>query len=192
VSRRWPAAAALLAVLALGCGVPTDADPRPIPHERVPFGLLDENPTPSTTPASPEGAVTLTIYLVDHERLAPVTRDVSPPVGPEQALQALLAGVAPQEAAIGMRTAIAPATGVRTTAVTGSEARVDLTRAFLGRGTKEQILAVAQIVYTLTALPGLESVAFTLSGRSVEVPAADGTLRAGPLRRSDFTSVAQL
>lgn len=192
MSRRWPAVAGLLAAVAMACGVPTDSGPRSLPAERVPFGLLDPSPTPSTTPVSPEGAVTLTVYLVSHERLAAVTRDVPPPVGPQQALGVLLAGVTPQEAANGLRTAIAPATEARPTAVAGGEVRVDLTRAFLSGGTKEQILAVAQIVYTVTALPGLDSVAFTLSGRSVEVPSADGKLRAGPLRRSDFASVAQL
>lgn len=185
-------AAALLSVLTVACGVPTDPEPRPLAADRVPFGLLDPNPTPSSTPASPEGAVTMTIYLVSHDRLAPVTRDVPPPGGPEQALSELLAGVTRQEAASGIRTAIAPATEARPTAVAGSEVRIDLSRAFLGGGTKEQILAVAQIVYTVTALPGLDSVSFTLSGRSVEVPSADGTLRAGPLRRSDFAAVAQL
>ena len=192
MSRARLAVVGMLAVVAVACGVPTDSEPRALPPERVPFGLLDPTSTPSTTPASPEGAVSLTVYLVTQERLTAVTRDVPPPVGPEQALQALLAGVNQREAASGMRSAIAPATEARTTAVAGGEVRVDLNRAFLSGGTKEQILAVAQIVYTVTALPGLDSVAFTLSGRSVEVPSADGKLRAGPLRRSDFAAVAQL
>lgn len=190
--RRALAVAALLPVLTMACGVPTDSEPRPLAAERVPFGLLDPNPTPSSPPVSPQGAVTMTIYLVSHDRLAPVTRDVPPPGGPEQALSELLAGVTRQEAASGIRTAIAPATEARPTAVADGDVRVDLSRAFLGGGTKEQILAAAQIVYTVTALPGLDSVSFTLSGRLVEVPSADGKLRAGPLRRSDFAAVAQL
>lgn len=192
MSRRWPALAGSLLLLAAACGVPTDDAPRAIPHDRVPFRLLEPDQGPSPVQESPEGAISLTVYLVSGERLTPVTRDVPPPVGPEEALQALLGGVTAHEAARGMRSAIAPATGARTTAVSGGEVRIDLTRAFLGGGTKEQILAVAQIVYTITALPGLDGVTFTLSGRSIEVPAADGTLRAGAMRRSDFASVAQL
>jgi hypothetical protein len=45
VSRRrrlWRAAAALL--LSVACGVPTDAEPRSIPDDRVPFDLLNPNP----------------------------------------------------------------------------------------------------------------------------------------------------
>jgi hypothetical protein len=37
-----------------------------------------------------------------------------------------------------------------------------------------QIEAVAQIVFTTTALPGVSSVDFELSGQSVEVPVASG------------------
>jgi hypothetical protein len=36
---RWLTVAALL--LVAGCGVPTDASPREIPADRVPFELLD-------------------------------------------------------------------------------------------------------------------------------------------------------
>jgi hypothetical protein len=52
--RLGPAAAALaLALAATGCGVPVDAKPRPIPDDRVPFGLL--NPATSV-PAPPPPA----------------------------------------------------------------------------------------------------------------------------------------
>lgn len=192
MTRGWLAVVVAPAVLAVACGVPTDHQPRPIPADRVPFGLLDREPTPSTPARAPAGATGTTVFLVANERLVPAVRDIAGPVSPEKALQALLAGVTAQEAATGVRTAIGPGTGATTTAVAGSEVRVDLTRAFLTGGTKDQILAVAQIVYTLTEPPGLDSVAFTLAGRAVEVPSADGTVRDGPLQRGDFASVAQL
>ena len=47
--RRFVLRAALIALVATGCGVPTDSAPRPIPDDRVPFGLLDEDPTTTTT-----------------------------------------------------------------------------------------------------------------------------------------------
>lgn len=37
--------------LAAGCGVPVDANPRPIPDDRVPFDLLNPGPAPPTGPA---------------------------------------------------------------------------------------------------------------------------------------------
>ena len=47
--RRLLLRAALLPLVITGCGVPTDDAPRPIPDERVPFGLLDEDTTTTMT-----------------------------------------------------------------------------------------------------------------------------------------------
>ncbi len=46
------AVAAVLLVLAAGCGVPTDGAPRQIPADRVPFDLLDPRLTPPAPPSS--------------------------------------------------------------------------------------------------------------------------------------------
>jgi hypothetical protein len=51
VTRRLLLGAVLAGVLVTGCGVPTDSAPRPIPDDRVPFGLLDQDPTTTTTVA---------------------------------------------------------------------------------------------------------------------------------------------
>jgi spore germination protein GerM len=66
---------------------------------------------------------------------------------------------------------------------------VDLGGSFGQVGGQEQILAVAQLVFTATSVPGIVKVQFTLGGRPVEVPAGDGTLTQGPLGRSDFPSL---
>ncbi|MGH9263656.1 MAG: GerMN domain-containing protein [Acidimicrobiales bacterium] len=191
---RWRALlpAALLPVLAMGCGVPTDREPRAIPDERVPFGLLDPEPT-STTSAPPTATSTarITVFLVDGDRLAPVARDVPAPPTPDKALRALLGGARREEVAANVRTALGAAAGASATAADGL-VRVELGTALPSTAGREQVLAVAQIVYTLTALPGVDAVTFTLSGRAVEVPAGDGTLTSGALRRSDYASVAQL
>ena len=178
--RRTLAGAALLALVTLYCGVPTDSEPRAIPDDRVPFGLLDPAPAPATPAA-------VTVFLVAENRLIPVPRDVPAPATPEKAVQALAAGASRQEAARGVRTAIPAASGVPAVVVDGGQARVDLPAAFLPAGTEDQILAVAQLVYTVTAFPGFESVAF-----SAPVPADEGTVRDRAVRRSDFSSVAHL
>jgi hypothetical protein len=46
VRRLW---AAVVLVVAVGCGVPTDADPRPITDDRVPFDLLSPDAGPATS-----------------------------------------------------------------------------------------------------------------------------------------------
>lgn len=196
MTRRPLLVTAVLPFLALACGVPIDAEPRPIPDERVPFGLLDPEPTSTTSPApgASAGSTTapVTVFLVSGGRLTPVTRVVPAPATPGKALEALLTGATPDEAAQNVRSAIGgTAAGVSAT-VAGGLARVELGSPFLSTGRREHVLAVAQIVYTLTAFPGVEAVAFTLSGRPVEVPAGDGTLTSGAVRRSDFASVAHL
>ena len=192
MTRPAGAALVLVALLAAGCGVPTDAQPRPIPGDRVPFELLDPEPIPTSTPSAPAGSLAATVFMVAGEGLSPVRRDVPAPASPERVLQALVSGVVPEEAARNLRSAIGATTRASVAEEGAGRLRVELSPAFLSTATNEQILAVAQIVYTLTALPGVDSVAFTVSGRPVEVPAGDGTLRSGPVRRSDFESVAKL
>lgn len=182
----------VVAAVTVGCGVPTDGSPRPIPDDRVPFELLDPAPIPTTTPSTPSGPASATVFMVAADRLSPVSRNVPVPASPDEVLQALFAGVIPEEAAKNLRSAIAPSTQASVAEEAGGRLRVELTPAFLSAATNEQILAVAQIVYTLTGLPGVDSVSFTVSGRPVEVPAGDGTLRSGALRRADFASVANL
>lgn len=192
LSRRVLLRAALLSLVAVACGVPTDSDPRAIPDDRVPFGLLDPE-APSTTAGGTATSTTarVTVFLVDGDRLTPVPRDVPAPATPEKALRALLGGTAPEETARNLRTALDAAAGTSATG-TGGLARVELGTALPSAAGREQVLAVAQIVYTLTALPGVDAVVFTLSGRPVELPAGDGTLTSGALRRSDYAAVAQL
>ena len=161
--------------MAVGCGVPTDDSPRPIPDDRVPFELLDPAPIPTTTPSAPSGRASATVFMVSGDRLFPVARNVPAPASPDKVLEALFAGVVPEEAARTLRSAIARTAQASVAGEAGGRLRVELTPAFLSAGTNEQILALAQIVYTLTGLPGVDSVSFTVSGRPVEVPAGDGT-----------------
>jgi hypothetical protein len=189
---RLAAVVVAAATVATGCGVPLDDGPRPIPDERVPFELLDPAPIPTTPPSTAAESPTATVFMVAGDRLAPVIRSVPAPASPEKVLEALLGGVVPDEAARNLRSAIAGPTQLSVAADAGAGLRVELTPAFLTTTTNEQVLAVAQIVYTLTGLPGVDSVSFTVSGRPVEVPAGDGTLKSGLLRRADFASIAKL
>ena len=50
----------------------------------------------------------------------------------------------------------------------------------------DQVLAIGQIVLTLTSLPGVDAVRFTRRGAPVEVPLPDGTLVARDLTAADY------
>jgi spore germination protein GerM len=56
-------------------------------------------------------------------------------------------------------------------------------------GAEGQALGVAQIVYTLTGLPGIRRVRFVVDGQTSEVPRGDGTLSKQPVSRSDYPEV---
>lgn len=178
-----------VALALVGCGVPSDSAPRTIPPENVPFGLLDLDTTiPSTT--VPDVSLTLEAYLVAGSRLAVVGRVMSSPVTPSGSLQALLLGPTADEAGRGLRTAIGTDSGLSVSPVDAGQVRIELGESFGATSASDQILAIAQIVYTVTALPGVEKATFTLAGRAVDVPTGDGTLTSGPLGRQDFPGLA--
>lgn len=182
-ARAW-LAAGLLCLLA-GCGVPADPAPRGIPAEQVPFGLLG---TTTTTTAAPAPATTTAVvFLVDGERLAPVRRQVPAPATPSAVLAALAAGPTPAEATAGLRSA--PVAGAALAQVTAGAATVALDRDFAAIGLNEQVLALAQLVYTITELPGIGGVRFSVDGRPIEIPTANGPTKTGAATRADFAAV---
>ena len=181
--------AALATVLTLAaCGVPVDDAARPLSAEEVP----SSRPGPTAAPAArPDDAtdVTVEVFLVRGLRLAPVRRQVSPPLSVEHAIAALLTEPTSAERSDGLRTALTRDVRLAGTLAAGVPL-VDVTETFAQTEGEEQILALAQIVFTLTGVPGVTGVSFALEGRPVDVPTGDGTLERGPLRRDDFAAVA--
>ena len=182
-----------LVALAAGaaCGVPSDDEPRRIGAERVPYDLLAPSSTTSTT--TPLVAVEeVQVHLVENDQLVSVDRQVLAPSVLFRRMAALLQGVQAEEAASGVRTAIPNDTrlrGVRIDADAGV-ATIDLSSDLVGVGGQEQILAIAQLVFTATETPSVTGVLFQLDGRAIEVPRGDGTLTVEPLRRFHFAPLS--
>jgi spore germination protein GerM len=65
-------------------------------------------------------------------------------------------------------------------------ATIDLSRQLLDVTGRQQILALAQVVYTATAYPNVDRVLFQFDGASREVPNGDGTLTSTPLGRLSY------
>jgi Sporulation and spore germination len=179
-SRRLAGAGvALVFVLTLtACGVPVDRAPAALPRNDVPFGLLRPSPPSSTTTSAPspvEAAVSIFLvassgHLVAVARELPATQESLVTV-----LEALVRGPTNTEAAAGLSSAVPIQTTVLGAVIgTGGVATVNLGGTFGQLVGQAQIEAVAQIVFTTTALPGVSSVEFELSGQSVEVPVASG------------------
>jgi spore germination protein GerM len=169
--------------------VPSDRAPRPI-TQPVPFGLLEPPPTATTTTRPPLPTVSTPVFFVRDGRVVPVPRQVQAPLSVPAALGALLEGPTDTETAAGVRTAISLQTQLLSTEVGGEVARLDLAGTFAEVAGDEQLLAVAQIVFTATAVEGVTALTFAINGREVAVPTADGTLKPGPVGRADFPTVA--
>ncbi len=176
-------AAGLVYVLA-GCGVPAEPSPRDIPVEEVPFGLTG---TTTTTTSRPAPSARATLYLVKGERLLPVRRQLPAPVTPAAVLEAVAAGPSPRDSAQGLRSSLV--TSVMLERIAGGTATVRLERSFVAADVREQILALAQLVYTMTELPGIQGVRFSFDGQPAEVPTAEGSLKAGTANRGDYATV---
>jgi len=192
--RLTDAAGAAIALVVAGsltaCGIPADSQPQALARKDIPFDLLAPSTT-IATPGVPGAREPVNVYLVGITGLVPVSRGVRAPATLPEALSALLAGPTDAEVANGLRTAISAQTSVSAGPVGFGVGTVDLGGAFGQVGGQEQILAVAQLVFTATSVPGIIKVQFTLAGRPVEVPAGDGTLTQGPLGRSDFPSLGR-
>ncbi|HLX87766.1 MAG TPA: GerMN domain-containing protein [Acidimicrobiales bacterium] len=184
-------AVAALATTAAGCGVPLDNGPTALPRRGVPFGLLTPGtPTTSTSSQPPPVAVSVQVFLLaPGGHVAAVSRDVPVPAPLAAVLGALVDGPTNTEAAAGLSTAIPAQTQVISATVTGGTATVDLGGTFGQLVGPAQIDAVAQIVFTATALPGVTGVAFELSGQPVDVPTASGA-DVSTADRAQFASMA--
>jgi hypothetical protein len=180
-----------LVVLAVACGVPSDDAPREIGAQNVPFSLLapTAGATSTTLPAAREMS-RVTIYLADaNGKLVAVQRDVSAPGTVRKAIDALLHGPTTDEADT-LHTAITSDTRLRR--VSGPSdglVTIDLSHELLDVTGKQQILALAQVVYTATSRRNVERVLFRVDGKPKEVPTGDGTLTAEPLDRLSYSEL---
>jgi hypothetical protein len=173
-----------LAVVAMaGCGVAAESDANRVPPDAVPFGLLDDQVSTTVAAGSTEQ-----IYLVVNDRLVAVDRTL--PVGgtPAELLGLVVDGPAAAEEELGITTAV-PTGTIAAVDEDRGVAVVDLTAEFGDIRSADQPLALAQIVYTLTAQPGIGGVRFTLEGQDIEVPLPDGT-SAETLARDDLDDFA--
>ncbi len=189
----------LTALLALtACGLSLDASPREISSQDLDGELRPgQLPTPTPMPASESGPGREQIHMIEEgNRLVTVQRQIVDT--PEQLVDILLQGTFPVEAADGIESAIPRGTEVQSIEVNElfDLAIVDLKPGSLNSGNTEQRLAFAQIVYTLTALPGIEAVQFVRSdpdepdAERVDLPVqtdAGTTLPGARVTRDDFS-----
>jgi spore germination protein GerM len=163
-----------------GCGIPYDAEPTVTPGGVVAPALAPSEPSGRSAPEAE-----VPVFLIEAEDVVAVVR-TAPVEELSAVLPLLLAGPRDAEFAAGIRTAISPQTALRSVRLDGDTATIDLSASFVEVGGQEQILAVAQVVLTSAAVPGVAQVRFLLDGQAVEIPRADGTLTSDPVRAADY------
>ena len=179
----------LMAAVLAGCGVPQDEEPRALSKDGVPFGLLSTSTTQTTVVVN-EPSVLGVVYFVRDDRLIPVQRQVRAPASSGRLLSALIEGPTEAESEAGFRTAISSQARVRDVTTSAGVVTIELTDEFVEVAGQDQILALAQIVFTATETDATGAVRFRLAGEPVEVPRGDGTLTSAPLTRADYAALA--
>ncbi len=174
----------VLPIVVIACGLPQSSEFEQMSGD-VQFGL-DETTTTSTSTIPPTtiDATSTTLdqtttteiptelvrlYFVAGSQLNPVSKALSTPVLPVQALAALLEG--PQsDIGVGLRTTIPAKAAITVTKERGT-AIIDLPAGiFDTMPTRDQVLFFAQLVLTIGQLSGIGPVLFTLDGQPTRAP----------------------
>jgi spore germination protein GerM len=175
-------------ILTTACGVGAQSEPQRIERADVPFGLAERPADPGAPPDAPHS---FTIYLVRDDRVRPVLRGARREPTPRAQLERLLQGPTPAEADAGLRTLLTPDVTIGPVRVLDGVAVVTLSGTATAQpSAHERVLAVAQLVYTATAIPEVQRVRFEVDGDAAEVPRGDGTLTNRPVGRKDYALVA--
>lgn len=188
-TRGRAAALVLLVALAVGgCAVPTDESPRAVAEEYIPEQLVA---APTTTTAPSDGGPRVELFFVESvDGINELRREpaVLEDAKPTTVVEALVASV-PEELPEGVTSSIPADTQVLGVTLEDGTLTVDLSEEFQTVSGEPLILAVAQIVFTASAMPAVEDVAFRIEGEPITVPDAEGTELDRPARRSDYVSL---
>src|SRR5262245_27182158 len=188
---RFSVLLALALALALaGCGVPPDDHATLAAPGSVPYDLLGAGQAATATTQLAAQTEKATIFLVQGERLAPVQRELPAPVSVESVLEAQAAGPTATEVQLGLRTALLAPGLMRSGGVSGGIATIDLGQPFTEIAGRDQIVALAQIVSTVTGLPGVGRARFTLDGQPVGILRGDGAVTTETVSRDDYATLA--
>ena len=175
----------MIAVMVAGCAVTADDSPRLFEGSDL-VRIASEMATPATS-VSPGTGEAVELWFVADDELVPVMRVVEV-VTPEVLVGLLVAGPGADEA--DLRSAVASTAAVLDVSQAGETVRVNLSDDFALLGGAEELLAVGQVVATLTGTEGIERVSFALEDQDIAVPDGAGVLR-DSLTRADVESLVR-
>lgn len=182
----------LVALFAAACGVPADSSPQLLDESALPDELTDPITTTTTTEA-PASSVNQSVFFLDEGGLlSEVDREVPFPVDSGEVLEIVVLGPTAEESEeLSLRTSIP-----LETEIIGAEQSGDVLTVDLAPGSLEEIegplqkSAIAQIVFTATAIDGIEGVLIRIEGELRQLPTDEGDSQADePVTRADYRSL---
>lgn len=183
---RAAAVAVLVAAVVAGCGVPVENDPRVVEPPRGPFaGTAAASPSPAVE----AGTVAEPLYFVRGDMLVAVLRRVKALPTVEGHVEQLVAGPTAAERGAGLVNALTGNAVIVSVRLVGGRATVELGDAPEGGSPRDEVLALGQVVCTLTARADVAAVSFHQGGRAVGVPRGDGALSRLPLTAADYAAL---
>jgi hypothetical protein len=204
--RRLLLAVTVLVVVASGCGIPTDDNPRDIPEQALPPPVRDPRGTSSTTSSTrPSSAQQVQLYLVREagasqaaDQLEPVTAPIAAPTNqaelPRLVIEELIRA-RPEDFGLAGIAVNAVPSDTRVLNATVTDGVLDLDLTLLGIDNPRLRLAVAQMVFTacdgITSMD-INAVRFSFDGELASVPTEAGSVQPGtPVFPSDYPQLAQ-
>lgn len=177
--------------VAAGCGLPVDNSARAIPANEMPLALTQPS---GTVPefATPHDAVPFPIFLLGPDgELTKAFRYLPPPVTPQKLLNALAAGPSPREFGQRIESAVPLSAGLLARPLRRGVLTVVLDSSFASLLPGQAPYFFAQIVYSVTSLPGINGVLFEYKGSPIPPEIGNGSLATSDVvHRSDYKQLA--
>lgn len=184
--------AAAFSALLLFAACSGDGRPAGRDSQETPEGEAEASPSPEASPTQgsepSEEETAFVVWLADGDKLVPERRSVPSTAGiGAAAMRSLLDGPEGPESESGYSTAIPEGTELNELSINDGTARVDLSGSFDdGGGSLAMQMRLAQVVYTLTQFPTVNSVEFLIDGERVETFSNEGIVLDGPQKRTDY------
>lgn len=159
-------------LVASGCGIPRDSEPRKVAVDGDRLG-------PTSSASVPTGEADVFVYFpFEGEKLMRVSRKAENDSDPEFPLRHLLIGPTPDERERKLSTSIPSGTELLGTERDGDKLIINLTKGIDGIQGKNQITAFAQMVFTATSVKGEQvvRVQFRVEGKDRLALTDDGSL----------------
>jgi Sporulation and spore germination len=208
--RRLVVIAAILVGLLVACGIPDNGQVSTIQtkdlrtlRDTIPSTTTSTIPTTTIVPVTTTTAVNtatttatedVTLYFISGAQLKPLPRALAKPPNAATVIAALQLGPPPGDEFVGIRSAV-PTHAEAPIGVTDDDsgvATITLPPGFFEQiPPEDQLLAIGQIVLTVTEVGGIGQVLFVQSGQSLGVPRKGGGISDGttPLSRRDYAEL---